>query len=425
MDYGEAVQRLRDCGIRRLLIVSHALHFEHAGRWAAYGPYVREIDVWADLFETVTIVAPLRRGNPDKDSLPFSRANISVRGLPEVGGDTLTAKVRLIALMPVVAAGVALAMRHADAIHVRCPGNVGLIGTLLAPLFSDRLVAKFAGQWNGYVGEPAATALQRWVLGSRWWRGPVTVYGTWPNQPPHIVPFFTSMMTSDQVEHAARVAAGKQLAQPMRVLYSGTLQARKRVDALIDAVRLLHAEGAPLEVAIVGDGPEREAIHSRAKDLVERGVVRFVGSLPYEQALQWFEWAHVLVLPSRTAEGWPKVIAEGMCYGLACVGVAHGQVPAMLTGRGVLLPTGSPDEIAGALRGLLSDPAKYLALSRAGAEWAGQYSLDGLRAALADLLAHRWHVAGDRPEESVEPIAGRPALDAPVSRGRSDGTASV
>ncbi len=45
-------------------------------------------------------------------------------------------------------------LRRADAVHVRCPGNLGLLGVLIAPLFSRRLIAKYAGQWTGYPGKP-------------------------------------------------------------------------------------------------------------------------------------------------------------------------------------------------------------------------------------------------------------------------------
>ena len=212
------------------------------------------------------------------------------------------------------------------------------------------------------------------------------------------------MMTAEQVDHAVEVASGKRIGTPLRVLFSGTLQARKRVDALIDAVRILDNERIPLEIAIVGDGPEREALRARAGDLVDRGIVRFVGALPYDASLQWFEWAHSLVLPSRHSEGWPKVIAEGMCYGLVCVGVAHGQVPEMLSGRGVLLPTGTPEEIAGALRAIAAAPERFEPTMRAASDWARQFSLDGLRAAIAELLARRWNLpAGASPSIEHRP----------------------
>lgn len=394
---------------RRLLVVSHVHHYEHGGQLGAYGPYAREIDIWADLFDTVVIAAPLRRTAFPGDVVPFTRTNISIRPLRDAGGDTARAKLGLLPAIPSWALSLARAMRHADAVHVRCPGNVGLVGAAVAPLFSRYLVAKYAGQWNGYDGESIPTRLQRFLLRSRWWRGPVTVYGEWPDQPAHVVPFFTSMMTTAQVERAVQVAATKRITRPLRVLFSGTLEARKRVAALIDAVGLLVAENLPIELMIVGDGPQGPALRQQAGDLVARGIVTFAGALPYDESLRWFEWAHCLVLPSQHSEGWPKVIAEGMCHGLLCVGVAHGQVPRMLTGRGVLLHTGSPDEIAGALREMANDPDSCLAAMHAASAWARQFSLDGLRSALAELLASHWNVAPPRMAAAAPPLypAGR------------------
>lgn len=375
----------------RLLIVSHVHHYLHDGRLGAYGPYAREIDIWADLFDTVVIAAPLRHRPFPGDVVGFTRSNIEMAPQWDAGGDTLQAKLGLLPAVPIWAFGLARAMRKADAIHVRCPGNLGLIGAALAPLYSKNLVAKYAGQWNVHEAERLPTLLQRRLLTSRWWKGPVTVYGEWPDQPEHVIPFFTSMMRAAQVERAAAVAATKQIGSPLRVLYSGMLEPRKRVDALIDALNMLAAEGLPIEVNIVGDGPERVRLRERASDLVARGIVTFRGALPYDESLQWFEWAHAMVLPSQHSEGWPKVVAEGMCHGLLCIAVAHGQVTRMLDGRGVILSEGSPEQIASALRAATRDPEGHLPLMRAAAAWASRYSLEGLRSALGALLAERWH----------------------------------
>lgn len=390
---------------KRLLIVSHVHHYEHDGRLGAYGPYAREIDIWADLFESVVIAAPLRRRPFPGDCVAFTRSNISVRPQWDAGGDTWRAKLGLVPALPIWTVGLARAMRTADAIHVRCPGNLGLVGAALAPLFSRYLVAKYAGQWNVHEAERLPTRIQRLLLTSRWWHGPVTVYGSWPDQPAHVVPFFTSMMRADQVERAVQVAAAKRIGRPLRVLYSGMLEPRKRVDALIDAVRLLVDEGLPIEVAIVGHGAEGAALRERAGDLVTRGIVQFVGALPYDESLRWFEWAHAMVLPSRHSEGWPKVVAEGMCHGLLCIAVAHGQVTHMLDGRGVLLSDGSAEEIAGALRQAAGDPDGQRPIMHAASAWARQYSLEGLRGALATLLADRWNVSAPAAPDAHAPAS--------------------
>jgi glycosyltransferase involved in cell wall biosynthesis len=384
--------------IHTLVVVSHVVHYRHSGRLCAYGPYAREIDIWADLFPRVTIAAPLRIGEPPPDCIPFERPNITVEPQTEAGGDTWRAKVGLAAALPSLVVGLSRTLSGADAIHVRCPGNLGFLGVLLAPLFSRRLVAKYAGQWNGYAGEQWTSRLERYLLGSRWWRGPVTVYGTWPDQPDHVIPFFTSMMSSQQVERAAAVAVDKRIGSPLRVLYSGVLERRKRVDALIEAVKIAKDGGLALDVVVVGDGAERAALHRQTAELGVGSQVRFIGALPFERAIEWYEWADCLVLPSRHSEGWPKVIAEAMAYGVVCMGVAHGQVPAMLQHGGVLLRNGAPEEIAAKLRDIALDPVNARACGERASRWARQHSLEGLRAALGVLLTEWWQL----------PVAARP-----------------
>jgi glycosyltransferase involved in cell wall biosynthesis len=375
----------------RLLVISHVTHYLHEGQLYAYGPYSREIDIWADLFREVVIAAPCRRSAPPPDALPFTRANIAIHPVRETGGETLGAKLFQVFCLPALVGSLVRAMLSADAVHVRCPGNLGLVGAAVAPLCGRPMVAKYAGQWNGYAGEPWTVRLQRRLLRS-WWRGPVTVYGQWPDQPSHIVPFFTSMMTTTQVQEAGAAAGAKVLASPLRVLFSGRLAPEKRVGALLDAVALATAAGVRLEVVIVGDGGERASLEAQVAALGIGQVVRFVGALPFEQGLRWNEWAHCFVLPSRHSEGWPKVIAEAMCYGVLCLAVDHGQVSSMLQGRGVLMTSGSAEEIAAALAAIANDPRRYHGLMHDASLWARQYSLEGLRDALGVLLSRQWNV---------------------------------
>jgi glycosyltransferase involved in cell wall biosynthesis len=378
--------------LHTLVVVSHVVHYRSGGALHAYGPYAREIDIWADLFPEVVIAAPCRTTAPTGDCTPFTRPNITMAPLMEAGGDTRAAKMRLALALPAIALGLARTMRRADAIHVRCPGSFGLLGVVLAPLFSRRRVAKYAGQWDGFPGEAWPGRLERFLLRSRWWGSPVVIYGARPGEPDHIVPFFTSMMTTRQVRHAASVACGKHLETPLRVLFSGVLEPRKRVDALLEGARIAADRGLSFELAIVGDGAERDALVRRAEELDVSSRVRFVGAVSFERALEWHEWAHCLVLPSRHSEGWPKVVAEAMTYGVCCIAVAHGHVPAMLHDRGVLLASGSALEIADALCAVAADTSRYEAMARRGSDWACGYSLEGMRGAIADLLTARWGV---------------------------------
>jgi glycosyltransferase involved in cell wall biosynthesis len=387
---------------RKLLVVSHVIHYEYEGKLHAYGPYSREIDIWADLFSEVVIASPCRHTKPPGDCLPFDRPNISITPQIEAGGDHWFAKLKQILLLPIIFWRLSLAMWKADAIHVRCPGNLGLFGCILAPLFSRYRIAKFAGQWNGYRRETKTVRLQRMLLKSRWWGAPVTVYGYWPNQPSHIIPFFTSMMTTEQVRHAVLSAKNKILHQPLRILFSGRLVPEKRISTLIEALALAKQSGLDFEATIVGDGIERAALEEKVKLNELENDVRFIGALPFDESLRWNEWADCLVLPSQNSEGWPKVIAEAMCYGVVCIGVDHGQVGRMLEGRGFLLPHGDAQEIVDAILEISNDADAFSETSKKAGVWARQYSIDGLRSALAKLLEEKWKVSITIPNASID-----------------------
>jgi glycosyltransferase involved in cell wall biosynthesis len=370
-----------------LLVVSHVFHYQTGRGLLAYGPYSLEIEVWADLFEQVIIAAPRGDGAAPKGCSLLERDNISLWPLRPTGGTTWRAKLAQAFAVPGLLRELGRAMRQADVIHVRCPGNVGLLGTLLAPLYPARRIAKYAGQWGHYPGEAWSYRLQRAVLRSRWWGAPVTVYGRWPNQPPHVVPFFTSVMTDAQVARAGMAAMRRGLSDRPRVIYVGRLSAAKNVDVLLLALSVLRTRGMVLPAQIVGDGPEGAALRSQAESLGIADQVEFLGAVSFEQVLDCYEEADVLVLCSET-EGWPKAIAEAMAFGLVCVGSDRGMVPKMLSeGRGVVISPRNLEALVAALGRLAAAPLERQIMSARAAEWARHHSLEGLRDALAELLA--------------------------------------
>ena len=375
-----------------LCIVSHVIHLRHREQIHAYGPYAREIEIWADLFDEVIIAAPIRKEAPTGFALPINRPNVSLSPQIETGGNTLSAKLLQALSLPIHIFNLCRAMRGVDAIHVRCPGNLGLLGVILAPLFSKKLIAKYAGQWPDYDGEPWSFRLQKKILRSRWWNSPVTVYGEWPGEPLHVVPFFTSMMTQQQVADAVAVSSEKTLEAPIRIVFSGRLSKEKGVHHLLEAVGILKERGLDVELAIVGNGAEFDSLKKQIAAVGIADQVKMVGDVPYEAGLEYFKWGHILVLPSQS-EGFPKVLAEAMCHGMVCIGTDSGLVPKMLEGRGIVLERVNANSIADAIERISSDADCFQKMSRAGLEWASQYSIEGLREALEELMEKSWGVS--------------------------------
>ncbi len=378
--------------LQRLLVVSHVLHYEYDGRLYAYGPYAREIDIWGDMFAEVVIAAPVQRTAPPGDALPFQRPNISLSPQRETGGTTLLSKATQMLAIPGHLWRLACAMHRVDAIQVRCPGNLGLLGCILAPLFRKPRVAKYASQWSEFKTEPFSWRLQRRLLRSRWWRAPVLVYGQWPNQPPHIIPFFTSILNEFQMTRARASKPRNWSQRPLVALFVGRLSQAKNVHVIIRALADLRRGGDDLQLRIVGDGPMRAELEDLGRNLNLGERVFFEGAVPQGRVLDFYEQAHILVLASQT-EGWPKAIAEAMAFGLVCIGSDRGLVPQMLgEGRGLLVQPGDVSGLARALHSIAMGPREAGEMSNLSANWARQFTLEGLREAIRKQLESSWAV---------------------------------
>jgi glycosyltransferase involved in cell wall biosynthesis len=69
-------------------------------------------------------------------------------------------------------------------------------------------------------------------------------------------------------------------------------------------------------------------------------------------------------------------------------------------GRGILVPPRDVPALASVLGNLSRSPNDYLEMRRKAAAWARQFSIEGLRDALLQLLNERWGVA-------LQPSTGR------------------
>ncbi|MBI3273470.1 MAG: glycosyltransferase family 4 protein [Planctomycetes bacterium] len=141
-------------------------------------------------------------------------------------------------------------------------------------------------------------------------------------------------------------------------LFVGRLVAVKGVASLLGAFSAVLGRLPDARLALVGDGPLRAELESRAERACG-GRVRFFGSVAPAELARFYAAADLLVLPSLE-EPWGIVVNEAMAFGLPVlasdrVGAAHDLVLPGETGYRV--PAGSDREWADALVRLLSDPA--------------------------------------------------------------------
>lgn len=146
-----------------------------------------------------------------------------------------------------------------------------------------------------------------------------------------------------------------------RLVCIGRLGPEKGQLLLADAAARLREEGVEVEIVLVGDGPARAEIERRAR---QRGVldrVRLVGWQSSEEVRRWILGSRAVVVPSF-AEGIPVVILEAMALRRPAIATCVGGIPELVRHgeNGWLVPPGSVEELAGAMRDALAAPGERL-----------------------------------------------------------------
>ncbi len=144
---------------------------------------------------------------------------------------------------------------------------------------------------------------------------------------------------------------------PLRILHIGRLAPVKAQEDLIDACARLRDQGRQFRCLIVGDGPRRLELEDMIKALNLQDCVELIGARFEADIVKLYEWAHVLVLSSRS-EGTPMVIIEAMAKGRPVVVPDITGIPEMVVdGRtGYLFPSGDVESLAAKLTRFIEAP---------------------------------------------------------------------
>ncbi|HTH99877.1 MAG TPA: glycosyltransferase [Acidisoma sp.] len=154
------------------------------------------------------------------------------------------------------------------------------------------------------------------------------------------------------------------------LLFVGRFVPKKGLPVLIEALKMLHAEGQEPEALIVGDGPLAMELRTAAAGL-ER--LTFLGWQKPEEVAALMRRASLLVVPSvrakdGDAEGLPSVAVEAMAQSLPVIGTdAAGLEGVVLPGRtGAILPAGNAEALARTIADLVTAPDWRMSLGTAG-----------------------------------------------------------
>lgn len=369
-------------------IITHVVHSKHNGKYYAYEPYVREMNLWLKHVDKVIIVAPLEDKPISKIDIFYEKEKIDFRPVPSFNLLTWKNKLKTLLVSPKVCYSIYKACKESNHIHLRCPGNIGLLGSLVQTLFPRKIkTAKYAGNWDPDSKQPSSYNFQKWILSNTFFTKNISVlvYGQWENQSKNIVPFFTASFSKEDIV----TIEPKPLNSTIHLLFVGAFSEGKQPLLSVKVAHELLRKGYQIVLDMYGDGTEVKNV----TDYIDRNslheMIKLHGNQPKEEIKKAFKKSHFLIFISKS-EGWPKVIAESMFFSCLPISSKVSCVPYMLDNgkRGTLVDSYNENEIAEEILGHIEQPANYNEKVVRARDWSQKFTLEHFESEIKKFLLH-------------------------------------
>ncbi len=182
-----------------------------------------------------------------------------------------------------------------------------------------------------------------------------------PGERVHVIPNGVAVPPVDPPE--ARVATS---AAPLRLLLVGSVEPRKGLEELLDALETVRqARGPVVRVDVLGPDATSPDRVERWRRRGEPLGLHFAGPVAADRIPGRLAASDGLVLPSR-AEGLPFALLEAMAACRPVIATRTGAIEELLRGAGDLVEPRSSAQLAAALIGWVDEPGRRPRLAEAG-----------------------------------------------------------
>ena len=356
-------------------IITHVHHTKSNGDYFGYAPYIDEMNIWLKYVDKVIIVAPLKNFDNTAIHQKYKHQNIEFIAVPDFSLTSFGAICKTILNLPKILFLIFKAMKKSNHIHLRCPGNMGLLGSLVQILFpKKKKTAKYAGNWDANSIQPISYRIQKYILSNTFLtkKMQVLVYGTWSNQSRNIKSFFTATyLESDKIN-----LEPKNLNSRIQFIFVGSLTSGKQPFEAIKIVEKLRLLNYDVQLNIYGEGAEKQNLKKYIDSNNLFDSITLKGNVVKEEMKSVYQESHFLILNSKS-EGWPKVVAEAMFWSCLPIASQVSCIPNMLDygNRGILLSNSFQKDID-TIEMILKNQNLYNTKIKEAISWSRNYTID-------------------------------------------------
>jgi glycosyltransferase involved in cell wall biosynthesis len=379
-----------------LLVISHKETWPDPASPTGYsttGGFPFQMQAISELFDQTLLLLLRRAVSPPPGLRPLTGHNLSVQTLPEPASTDLRRKLALLTWLPRYLPIIWNAVRRADAVHAPVPGDIGLIGILIALAQRKPLFIRHCGTWGR--PETIADRFLFWLLEKiAGGRNVVLATGGADISPsqrnPNIHWIFSTTLSQNELADLL-FAVPWQPGSPPCLVTVARLTTEKNIQSILRALPFLKTRHPEICLSVVGDGPARSMLEDLARELGLADRVVFHGNCAHADVLHILTQSHLFVLPTRVKEGFPKAVLEALACGLPIVASNVSVIPFLIRDCGRVLESPDPERVAATILDLLENPALLQTLGEIARQRASGYTLEVWQAQIAGHLRAAWN----------------------------------
>jgi glycosyltransferase involved in cell wall biosynthesis len=378
----------------KLIVISHKETWHDPSTASGYvtnGGFPFQMKAISELFDQTVLLLP-RRTTPSPSGLrPLTGHNLVIENLSEPTGTDMRRKLALLVWLPRYLPLIWRTIHQADAVHAPVPGDIGLIGILIALVLHKPLFVRHCGTWGRQV--TLADRFLLWLL-ERVAGGQNVVLATgWNKTPPskhnpNIAWIFSTTLYESEFASIPTTQVWKP-SSTLHLVTVGRLSPEKNFQAIIQSLTIIRRNLTDVTLDIVGDGENRFFLERLASDLGVQEKVIFHGNVSHESVLRILSNSHLFVFPT-IREGFPKAVLEAMACGLPVVATNVSAIPQLIQDCGVILNGTGADEVANGILAIINDPSQLIEMSNIARRRASSFTLENWRNIIGNRLKTAW-----------------------------------
>lgn len=381
----------------KLAVISHKSCWRADSSPSGYvtdGGFPLQMKAISELFDETKLLVPCSEKSDVNGASPILGKDMNVISLSDPKGYGIRRKLNMLGWVVKNGYIIWREIRRSDAVHAPIPGDVGTIGMLFAMLQRKPLFVRHCGNW--LVQRTTAEQFWKWSMES-FAGGRNVMFATGgTDQAPsaknsHIKWIFSTSLRQENIDKA--IARTYPENGELKLITACRLEERKGVDVVIESLSLILKDFPKAKLDIVGGGSLEQKLKEQVNKLGLNENVKFHGKVAQSKVIELMKQAHVFCFPTSASEGFPKVVIEALACGLPVITSKVSVLPKLIGDScGVTLKSPTSENVAEAIRDIISKDEIYENFSNNAINTAKQYSLESWRDFIGENLRKSWNV---------------------------------